>query len=200
MYGEEVDAISTVALLIDDLSSEDPNAKLHSIQRLGQIASLLGPDRTVDELVPMLTELIDKIDSNPELMLNMAEQLGNLTALIGTKSLNQSKDAVSLLTPLETIVSSDDAMVREKAIEALRKVSAALSNAEVSASYLPLVKRLKKGDMFSMRISASQLYADIYPRLDVEEQQKVHKKFKKLSADDTPMVRWGAAQAISSLC
>lgn len=66
-------------------------------------------------------------------------------------------------------MSSDDAMVREKAIEALRKVSAALSNAEVSASYLPLVKRLKKGDMFSMRISASQLYADIYPRLDVEE-------------------------------
>ena len=32
---DEVDAISTVALLIDDLSSEDPNAKMHSIQRLG---------------------------------------------------------------------------------------------------------------------------------------------------------------------
>ena len=31
---DEVDAISTVALLIDDLSSEDPNAKMHSIQRL----------------------------------------------------------------------------------------------------------------------------------------------------------------------
>jgi len=28
---DEVDAISTVALLIDDLSSEDPNAKMHSI-------------------------------------------------------------------------------------------------------------------------------------------------------------------------
>jgi len=35
MYADEVDAIGTVALLIDDLSSEDPNAKLHSIQRLG---------------------------------------------------------------------------------------------------------------------------------------------------------------------
>jgi len=31
MYADEMDAISTVALLIDDLSSEDPNAKLHSI-------------------------------------------------------------------------------------------------------------------------------------------------------------------------
>jgi hypothetical protein len=45
---------------------------------LGQIASLLGPDRTVDELIPMLGELIDKIDSNPVLMLNISEQLGNL--------------------------------------------------------------------------------------------------------------------------
>lgn len=27
----EMDHISTIAILIDDLSSEDPNAKLHSI-------------------------------------------------------------------------------------------------------------------------------------------------------------------------
>jgi hypothetical protein len=35
---DELDHISRVALLIDDLSNDDPNAKLHSIQRLGQIA------------------------------------------------------------------------------------------------------------------------------------------------------------------
>lgn len=200
MYGEEVDAVSTVALLIDDLSSEDPNAKLHSIQRLGQISTLLGPDRTVDELIPMLTELIDKIDSNPELMLNMAEQLGNLTALIASKNNSITSNVTTLLTPLETIVGNDDAMVREKAIEALKKVSELLVNSEIKLNYLPLCKRLKKGDMFSMRIAASQLYADIYAKLDQDDQEKVNKKFKKLCADDTPMVRWGAAQAVSSLC
>jgi hypothetical protein len=73
MDQEDLDQISTIALLIDDLSSEDPNAKLHSIQRLRQIGGLLGPERTSDELVPMLTELIDKIDCNPELMMNLAE-------------------------------------------------------------------------------------------------------------------------------
>lgn len=35
---DELDHISRVALLIDDLNNEDPNAKLHSIQRLTQIA------------------------------------------------------------------------------------------------------------------------------------------------------------------
>lgn len=39
---DELDHISRVALLIDDLSNEDPNAKLHSIQSLSQIAILLG--------------------------------------------------------------------------------------------------------------------------------------------------------------
>jgi hypothetical protein len=31
---EELDHISRVALLIDDLNNEDPNAKLHSILKL----------------------------------------------------------------------------------------------------------------------------------------------------------------------
>ena len=39
---DELDHISRVALLIDDLSNDDPNAKLHSIQRLTQISQLLG--------------------------------------------------------------------------------------------------------------------------------------------------------------
>ena len=129
MYEDEQEAIGTVALLIDDLSSEDPNAKLHSIQRLQQISTLLGPERTVDELVPMLSELIDKIDSNPELMMHLAEQLGNLTHgdTIGKSPEEKEKNAIALLQPLEVIVGSDDTLVREKATAALNKVSAFLN-------------------------------------------------------------------------
>lgn len=164
MYADEMDAVSTVALLIDDLSSEDPNAKLHSIQRLGQIASLLGAERVSDELVPMLTELIDKIDCNPELMMHLAEQFGQLSAMLKEQS-------VCLLQPLEMIVGSDDSIVREKATTALKKVSALLTEEVVNSRYMDLCKRLKKGDIFSMRIAASQLYADIYPRLNDDKQQ-----------------------------
>jgi hypothetical protein len=70
---EDADAIGTLALLIDDLSSKDPNAKLHSIQRLDQIANILGVDRCVEELIPMLTEVIERIDCNPELMMALGE-------------------------------------------------------------------------------------------------------------------------------
>jgi len=49
-----------------------------------------------------------------------------------------------------------------------------------------------------MRISACFLYADIYQSLrDEDLKAMVRKKFTKLSKDDTPMVRRGAAQSIS---
>jgi len=190
---DELDQISTIALLIDDLSSEDPNAKLHSILRLKAIAALLGAERTATELIPMLTELIDKIDCNPELMMHLAAQLGNLTEILAT-----SENISQLLDPLEVMVGNDDSVVRDKAIESMRKVGKLLdSGSHLNEMYLPLLKRQRKGDLFSMRISACFLYADIYANLqDQDQRAMVRKKFTKLSKDDTPMVRRGAAQSI----
>lgn len=58
---------------------------------------------------------------------------------------------------------------------------------------MPLVKRMRKGDLFSMRISACFLYAHIYERLDEQRKDYMRQKFEKLAKDDTPMVRRGAA-------
>lgn len=140
----------------------------------------------------MLTELIDKIDCNPELMLNLAEQLGKLTNFLG-----EDKNSSHLLKPLELILSSDDSVVREKAVASLKIVSEKISYETIVNDFMPLVKRMKKGDLFSMRISATFLYAYIYKRLDTDKQLYVRNKFAKLAKDDTPMVRRGAAQSIS---
>ena len=75
----------------------------------------------------------------------------------------------------------------------MKKVGQILNLDSIKDSYLPLLKRLRKGDLFSMRISACFLYADIYKKLDKDQKQVVRKKFTKLSKDDTPMVRRGAA-------
>ena len=50
-----------------------------------------------------------------------------------------------------------------------------------------------------MRIAACHLYAQIYERLNDEKRAVVRKKFAKLAKDDTPMVRWGSAQAMAIL-
>jgi serine/threonine-protein phosphatase 2A regulatory subunit A len=63
-------------------------------------------------------------------------------------------------------VGNDDQVVRDKAIESLQKVGRLLDSESVRDVFLPMVKRLRKGDLFSMRIAASHLYAEIYPKLN----------------------------------
>ena len=90
-------------------------------------------------------------------------------------------------------------MVREKAVDSLKSIGKKISQQAVYDDFLPMVKRMRKGDLFSMRISACFLYAQIYGRLDGERRQYARIKFQKLSKDDTPMVRRGAAQSLSIL-
>ena len=138
----------------------------------------------------MLTELIDKIDCNPELMMNLAEQLGTLPEILQT-----SANVAVLLDPLEIMIGNDDSVVRDKAIESMKKVGRLLNpDTHLEQKYLPMLKRQRKGDLFALRIAACHLYADIYPSLRTEELRAMaRKKFTKLSKDDTPMVRRGAA-------
>ena len=105
----------------------------------------------------MLTELIDKIECNPELMMNLAEQLGKLTEVLETN------DGIkTLLDPLEVLIGNDDSVVRNKAVISMKKVGKLLDPTTIEKLYLPMLKRQRKGDLFTMRISACFLYADIY--------------------------------------
>ena len=69
----------------------------------------------------MLTELIDKIDANPELLYNLADQFGQLTEI-----LTNNDELVSLLEPLEILVGNDDQAVRDISINSIRKVAGLL--------------------------------------------------------------------------
>lgn len=105
----------------------------------------------------------------------------------------------TLIDPLEVLIGNDDQVVRSKAVISLKKVGRLLNATTIKDIYLPLLKRQRKGDLFSMRISACFLYSDIYEKLDNEQREMTRKKFTKLSKDDTPMVRRGAAQSIPAL-
>ena len=83
----------------------------------------------------MLTELIDKIDCNPELMMNLAEQLGRLSEYVG-----DDESSMHLLKPLELILPADDSIVREKAVASMKIVSKKITEAAVYEKYMPLVK------------------------------------------------------------
>lgn len=74
------DSLYPIAVLIDELKNEDIQLRLNSIKKLSTIALALGEERTRTELIPFLTETIYDED---EVLLALAEQLGNFTALVG---------------------------------------------------------------------------------------------------------------------
>ena len=61
-----------VAVMIDELKSVDQKKRINSVKNLGTVAIALGPDRTRQELLPYILELMD---DDEEVLLTLAEIL-----------------------------------------------------------------------------------------------------------------------------
>ena len=119
------------------LSLLSQQLRLNSITKLSTIALALGVERTRTELIPFLT---DTIYDEDEVLLALAEQLSNFTALVGG-----SQHVHCLLPPLESLATVEETVVRDKAVESLRKICGDHSAEDLERSFVPLVKRLSQG-------------------------------------------------------
>jgi serine/threonine-protein phosphatase 2A regulatory subunit A len=105
--------IAPIAVLMDELRSEDVQLRLNAIHSIPTIALALGPDRARDELVPFLQ---DSVDDEDEVLLALAKELGrNFEEYIGGKQF-----AHVLLGPLENLSAVEETLVRDK-VRALRR-------------------------------------------------------------------------------
>ncbi|CAJ0588506.1 unnamed protein product [Cylicocyclus nassatus] len=77
---ESDDSLYPIAVLIDELRNEDVHLRLNNIRKLSTIPLTLGEERTRNELIQFLT---DTIYDKDEVLLILAEQLGNFTPLVG---------------------------------------------------------------------------------------------------------------------
>lgn len=108
-----MESLYPVAILIDELKNEDMKLRLNSIRRLSTIAVALGVERTRNELIPFLNESIDDED---EVLIALADELGNFVEYVGGPH-----HATALLQPLELLSTVEETLVRDKAVESLRK-------------------------------------------------------------------------------
>ena len=95
-----------VAVLIDELRSVDQKKRIKSVQSLSQISIALGPDRTRNELLPYILELMD---DEEDVLLALAEILSSLLDCCGGP-----QHAQHLLKPLEKLCGSEETSVRDK--------------------------------------------------------------------------------------
>ncbi|KAK2461907.1 hypothetical protein APHAL10511_006370 [Amanita phalloides] len=187
-----VEDIAPIAILMDELKSDDVQLRLNAIHSIPTIALALGPDRTRNELIPFLQESVDDED---EVLLALAEELGkNFEEYAGGKEY-----AHLLLGPLEHLSAVEETLVRDKAAESITKISAVLSPTQIEEHYIPLLRRLSHGEWFTSRTSSAALYASVYPKVPANIQEDLRKAFAALGGDDTPMVRRAAAKWLGPL-
>ncbi|XP_033119859.1 serine/threonine-protein phosphatase 2A 65 kDa regulatory subunit A alpha isoform-like [Anneissia japonica] len=185
------DSLYPIAVLIDELRNEDVQLRLNSIKKLSTIALALGVERTRSELIPFLT---DTIYDEDEVLLALAEQLGTFTQLVGGP-----EHVACLLPPLESLATVEETVVRDKAVESLRKLSEEHSKADMENLFVALVKRLAAGDWFTSRTSACGLFSVSYQKCSPAIRQDLRSHFRNLCSDDTPMVRRAAAGKLGEL-
>ncbi|CAO3671179.1 hypothetical protein G6F70_007976 [Rhizopus microsporus] len=179
-----------IAVLVDELKNEDVQLRLNAIRNLSTIAMALGPQRTRDELIPFLCEGIDDED---EVLLAVAEELGNFGEYVGGPEY-----AHFILAPLENLASVEEVLVRDKAVDSINNIAKLLNAFQVTHYFLPLLKRLSNAEWFTGRISACGLYAVGYSKCTPEQQSELRTSFASLIQDDTPMVRRAAAKALAN--
>ncbi|KAG2072660.1 ARM repeat-containing protein [Suillus decipiens] len=185
--GYTMEDIAPIAVLMDELRSEDVQLRLNAIHSIPTIALALGPDRARDELVPFLQ---DSVDDEDEVLLALAKELGrNFEEYIGGKQF-----AHVLLGPLENLSAVEETLVRDKAAESIAKIAEVLSTPQIEEFYIPLLKRLSQGEWFTSRTSSAALYPPVYNKVSWSIQEDLRKGFAALGADDTPMVRRAAAK------
>eukprot|EP00535_Pseudo-nitzschia_heimii_P006404 CAMPEP_0197189352 /NCGR_PEP_ID=MMETSP1423-20130617/19606_1 /TAXON_ID=476441 /ORGANISM="Pseudo-nitzschia heimii, Strain UNC1101" /LENGTH=680 /DNA_ID=CAMNT_0042641439 /DNA_START=259 /DNA_END=2301 /DNA_ORIENTATION=+ len=176
---------------IDMFRGDDVSARVAAANRLEAVASLLGEQRTREELLPFVT---DGTDDEDEVLLALANSLGKLVPLVGGGS-----HAQTLLPPLELLLTVEENAVRDAATASTLLVADALPEKAFVDKYVSMLARLAQKEWFTARISSAGLIANAYPRLTPSQQKDHLALFAELCRDDTPMVRRVAAQSLGKM-
>lgn len=96
-----------IAILMDELKSDDTQLRLNAIHRLSTIALALGHQRAREDLIPFLQ---DNLDDEDEVLLALADELGKgFEEYIGGPEY-----AHLLLAPLASLAEVEETLVRDK--------------------------------------------------------------------------------------
>lgn len=181
-----------LALLMDELKHDDVSNRVDAMQKVDAIAIALGPERTVNELLPFLNDVAQ--DDEEEVFAVMAEKLGSFVPLVGGHV-----HAEPLVHILASLAAMEEPIVRDKAVELLNTIAGSLLEAQLTGVFLELVRLLSLGDWFSKKVALCGLYKLALDRVDASTRHDLLTLYHTLVSDDLPMVRRLAAKYLPGL-
>lgn len=130
--------------------------RINSIKKLTTVAIVLDREKTRTELIPFLDTLTEGIYNDDEVLLSLAEELGNFLPYVGG-----TEYAHLILNILEKLASIEENLVREKTIESLHKIVQVLDTNAVEIFFIPLVIRLADSEWFTSKSTSTALFSVI---------------------------------------
>ncbi|CUM65147.1 uncharacterized protein PRCAT00002774001 [Priceomyces carsonii] len=180
------DDLYPLALLMDELKHDDVSNRVEAMQKLDTIAIALGPERTLNELLPFLHDVAQ--DDEEEVFAVLAAKLGDFIPLVGGH-----QNCEPVIQILLILASMEEPIVRDKAIDSLNKISLELTDEELNGIFLNLIQNLSLGNWFSKKIASCGLYKSVILKVDASTRRELLNMYLKLVCDDSPMVRRSAA-------
>lgn len=142
----------------------------------------------------MIPFICESLDDEDEVLLIIAEKLGEMCSCVGG-----DEHIHRLLAPLELLAAVEESVVREITLKSIEIVIIKMSDDHVVKYFVPFIFRLSSKDWFTSRISGASLFHMVYKRLPDVEKSRIRALLIGLCSDDTPSVRRAAALNFSLL-
>lgn len=181
-----------LALLMDELKHDYVCNRVQAMQKIDAIAIALGPERTLNELLPFLSDVAQ--DDEEEVFAVLAEKLGLFVPLVGGHA-----NAEPLIRILAVLAAMEEPIVRDNAVSSLHTISLELSDEEINTIFLQLIRSLSQGDWFSKKVSLCGLFKSVIVRVDPSVRCDLLMLYYNMIVDDSPMVRRSAAKYLPTL-
>lgn len=186
-----------IAIIINGLTDEDVNCKIHSVKNLPNVGKALGPERTRLELLPFATSVC--CDDEDEILSEFALVLREFPGLIG-----DLKNISVVLSPLELLCKVEEGIVRDRAIVSIIKVIEYLimenEKKLIEKHVWPIVEKMAENRWYTSRSSACALFPSVYSHVSKDIQQMIIRFVVKLSSDTMPMVRRYVTKNLGRFC
>lgn len=177
----------------EEIANDTAAIRIEAVNNLNLIASALGPQKTVSELIPYLVQAIDeeKFRNDEEFLCKVATGLGQITKFMNGNQLE------ILIPPLESLAAQEETVIRTSAVDSL--CSIVKEKPDLTSKFLvPCLHRLAtKTDFFTARVSACSLFPTAYQFADEDQKAALRKAFVTICSDETPMVRRAAANLMT---
>lgn len=177
---------------MDELKHDDVGNRVEAMNKVDIIAIALGPERTLNELLPFLNDVAQ--DDEEEVFAILATKLGDFLPLIGGP-----KNVEPLMQILVHLLPIEEPIVRDKVIFSINNICKSLPDDESIKIILPIIQRLSQGTWFSEKIASCGLYKTIITKVPSNVRTNLLSLYLKLIVDDGPMVRRGAANKLPEI-